>query len=69
MDPLRAVTPNSGAYWNEADIMEPNWEETFWGKDNYQRLKGIKNRYDPNGMFRVWQGIGGTRPETGRVEL
>ena len=69
MQPLRDLTPNSGAYWNEASLDEPNWEKTFWGLANYQRLKEIKNKYDPNGMFRVWQGVGGTRPETGSEEL
>jgi hypothetical protein len=31
--------------------------------DNYPRLKSIKEKYDPNGMFRVWNGVGGLRPE------
>lgn len=64
IQPLREMTPNSGAYWNEADINEPNWEHAFWG-DNYAELKKIKAKYDPNRMFRVWNGVGGTRPETG----
>ena len=64
MQPLRDITPNSGAYWNEADMNEPNWEHTFWG-DNYAALKEIKQKYDPHRMFRVWNGVGGTRPETG----
>ena len=42
MNPLREITPNSGAYWNEADYIEPNWEESFWGADNYAKLKQIK---------------------------
>ena len=63
--PLRDVTPNSGAYWNESDMNEPNWEHTFWGEENYAALKEIKQKYDPNGMFRVWNGVGGLRPETG----
>ena len=56
--------PDSGAYWNESDYYEPNWEQTFWGTENYQRLKTIKEKYDPNGMFRVWNGVGGLRAET-----
>ena len=64
MQPLRDITSNSGAYWNEADMNEPNWEHTFWG-DNYAALKEIKQKYDPHRMFRVWNGVGGTRPETG----
>ena len=65
MNPLREISPNSGAYWNECDYLEPNWEEAFWGADNYARLKTIKEEYDPTGMFRVWNGVGGLRPETG----
>lgn len=26
MDHVRAITPNSGAYWNESALLEPNWE-------------------------------------------
>ena len=36
MQPLRDITPNSGAYWNESDMNEPNWEHTFWGEENYE---------------------------------
>lgn len=36
--------------------------------DNYARLKSIKQTYDPEGMFRVWNGIGGLRPESSSVQ-
>jgi hypothetical protein len=62
------VTPNSGAYWNECDRYEPKWEQSFWGIENYKRLKTIKEKYDPTGMFRVWNGIGGYRAETKTTE-
>ena len=61
---LRAITLDSGAYYNEAAYYEPNWEQSFWGMENYRKLKSIKQKYDPTGMFRVWNGVGGTRPET-----
>ena len=61
---LREITPNSGAYWGEADRYEPNWEQAFWGIENYKKLKAIKEKYDPTGMFRVWNGVGGLRAET-----
>ena len=61
---LRAITPNSGAYLSESNYYEPNWEQSFWGMDNYKKLKSIKQKYDPSGSFRVWNGVGGTRPET-----
>ncbi|KAF9983652.1 hypothetical protein BGZ65_001582 [Modicella reniformis] len=47
---LRDITPGSGAYFNEADLNEPNWQHTFFGA-NYPRLKSIKNQVDPTGMF------------------
>ncbi|KAG0203567.1 hypothetical protein BGX28_004207 [Mortierella sp. GBA30] len=47
---LRDITPESGAYFNEADPNEPNWQENFFGS-NYPRLKGIKDKVDPMGLF------------------
>ncbi|KAI1300858.1 hypothetical protein EDD11_005927 [Mortierella claussenii] len=47
---LRDLTPGSGAYFNEADPNEPNWQTTFFGH-NYARLKAIKNKVDPKGLF------------------
>ncbi|KAF9291710.1 hypothetical protein BGZ68_002734 [Mortierella alpina] len=47
---LRKLTPGSGAYINEADPNEPDWQATFFGK-NYPRLKAIKNKVDPKGLF------------------
>lgn len=48
---------NSGAYSNEADAREPNFQVTFFG-DNYKKLLGIKNKYDPSGLFIVTAGVG-----------
>jgi hypothetical protein len=31
MGALRAATPSGGAYFNEADILEPNWQRSFFG--------------------------------------
>ncbi|KAG0258885.1 hypothetical protein DFQ27_004393 [Actinomortierella ambigua] len=50
MDRLRKLTPGSGAYTNEADPEEPRWQNAFWGK-NYPRLRAIKRKYDPKGLF------------------
>ncbi|KAG0208395.1 hypothetical protein BGX28_000613 [Mortierella sp. GBA30] len=49
-DLLRKITPGSGAYVNEADPSEPNWQLSFFGS-NYSRLKAIKNSVDPHGLF------------------
>ncbi len=50
MDILRAVTPGSGAYVNEADPDEPNWQQSFWGAE-YLRLLAVKRARDPWGVF------------------
>ncbi|MGH9080259.1 MAG: BBE domain-containing protein [Acidimicrobiales bacterium] len=43
---LGSVTPDAGAYVNEADYFQPDWARCFW-RDNYPRLLRIKERYDP----------------------
>ncbi|KAF2855742.1 FAD-binding domain-containing protein [Plenodomus tracheiphilus IPT5] len=57
MGPLREITPGGGAYGNEADIAEPDWQQSFWG-ENYPRLQKIKQKYDPNMLFYVHHGVG-----------
>ncbi|KIW33495.1 uncharacterized protein PV07_00341 [Cladophialophora immunda] len=47
---LRELAPNMGAYVNEADPTEPNWQETFWGS-NYPRLLQLKRYWDPKSVF------------------
>lgn len=47
---LKSLAPESGAYFNEADPYDPNWQYTFWGK-NYPRLRAIKKRVDPDGLL------------------
>ncbi|KAH8889226.1 FAD-binding domain-containing protein [Thozetella sp. PMI_491] len=47
---LRELAPNSGAYVNEADAFDPNWQYDFW-RDNYPRLRAIKQKYDPNSVL------------------
>ncbi|PPQ87559.1 hypothetical protein CVT26_010803, partial [Gymnopilus dilepis] len=51
---LRDITPNSGAYHNEADIHEPNFQQSFWGTQLYNKLLGIKNKYDPKHILDCW---------------
>ncbi|KAI7468106.1 hypothetical protein KC357_g6843 [Hortaea werneckii] len=46
---LRSLAPDSGAYFNEHDPNEPDWQYTLFG-DNYPRLQGLKRRFDPDGM-------------------
>ncbi|KAI9572546.1 hypothetical protein HD554DRAFT_2293303 [Boletus coccyginus] len=51
------ITPDDGAYFNEASLFEINWQETFFGS-HYSTLKGIKDKYDPHRLFVVVEGVG-----------
>lgn len=50
MPQLEAVTAGSGAYGNEGNFRQPDWQEAFLG-ENYGRLLAIKERWDPEGVF------------------
>jgi FAD/FMN-containing dehydrogenase len=54
---LRDATPGGGAYVNEADYFEPDWQRSFWG-DNYGRLLDVKHKYDPDGLFTCHHCVG-----------
>ncbi|KAF2166572.1 hypothetical protein M409DRAFT_66592 [Zasmidium cellare ATCC 36951] len=56
-DPLRAITPE-GAYQNEGDTYEPNPEESFWGKKNYERFLAIKREVDAGNVLTCHQCVG-----------
>jgi Berberine and berberine like len=47
---LKKLQTDSGAYMNEADPTNPEWENDFYGA-NYKRLLRIKNQWDPSGVF------------------
>ena len=47
---LRDLAPDTGAYMNEADPTEPEWQKAFWG-ENYKRLARLKRKWDPRGVF------------------
>lgn len=47
---LRALSPRTGAYFNEADSAEPAWQESFWG-EGYDGLRKVKERVDPGGVL------------------
>ncbi|KAL4062935.1 hypothetical protein J3A83DRAFT_4107888 [Scleroderma citrinum] len=54
---MKTIAPNSGSYFNEADVYESNYEESFWG-ENYPALLKIKQKYDPNGLLDCWRCVG-----------
>ena len=47
---IEKVTPNAGAYINEADFQQPDWQNVFFGS-NYPKLLEVKKKYDPKGIF------------------
>ncbi|KAJ7289381.1 FAD-binding domain-containing protein [Mycena rebaudengoi] len=51
---------NAGAYSNEADVLEANFQTTFFGP-NYAKLSAIKAKYDPKDLFIVGAGVGSER--------
>lgn len=57
MAELKRIAPNSGSYLSESDFFETNWQESFWGS-NYTRLRRVKTKYDPDGLFFVHHGVG-----------
>ncbi|PWY69701.1 FAD binding domain-containing protein [Aspergillus heteromorphus CBS 117.55] len=57
LDPLKALSPGGGAYFNEAHFEEPDWQETYFGSF-YDRLLKVKNDYDPTHLFDCWRCVG-----------
>jgi FAD/FMN-containing dehydrogenase len=57
MRALRACAPQTGAYVNECDYFQSDWQRAFWGL-HYERLLRVKRRYDPAGLFTVHHGVG-----------
>jgi hypothetical protein len=51
---------DSAAYSSEADVLEENFAQTFFG-DNYARLSKIKKAVDPKDLFIVSAGVGSER--------
>lgn len=54
---LEAVTPGSGAYMNEADFRQPNFQDVFFGA-NYPTLLAVKKKWDPKSFFYATKGVG-----------
>ncbi len=54
---LRRVAPHGGSYVSESNYFLRNWQRAFWGS-NYGRLRTVKKKYDPEGLFFVHHGVG-----------
>ena len=57
MPKIEEATPDGGAYLNEANFEQPDWQRVFYGT-NYPRLKDIKNTVDPLGVFYARTAVG-----------
>jgi FAD/FMN-containing dehydrogenase len=57
MDEIRKLLPRVGSYVWETDFFQPNWQGAFWG-ENYARLRAVKDKYDPEGLFFLHHGVG-----------
>jgi len=47
---LKDISPGSGGYLNEGDLMDPEFAQSFYGS-NYDRLVEIKKKVDPKDLF------------------
>lgn len=54
---MEALTPGMGTYLNEADGFDPQWKKNWFG-ENYNWLKSVKDKYDPEGVFWCWRCVG-----------
>jgi FAD/FMN-containing dehydrogenase len=57
MNEIRKLLPRVGSYVWETDYFQANWQDAFWG-ENYPRLRAIKQKYDPEGLFFLHHGVG-----------
>ena len=57
MNAIRKLLPRVGSYVWETDFFQPNWQDAFWG-ENYARLRAVKDKYDPDGLFFLHHGVG-----------
>ncbi len=54
---LRKIVRRPDSYVSESNYFNENWPQAFWGS-NYHRLRDVKAKYDPDGLFFVHHGIG-----------
>jgi hypothetical protein len=63
LQPWRDIAPVSeggGTYLNEASVIEPDWQESFYG-GYYPRLSAIKQKWDPRDVFYATTAVGSER--------
>ncbi|KAL1606857.1 hypothetical protein SLS60_004266 [Paraconiothyrium brasiliense] len=60
MQRWRDISPGAGSYLAEADRLEPNFGQAFWG-DKYPRLLELKAKLDPHDVFFAHTTVGSER--------
>ncbi|KAH6616600.1 FAD/FMN-containing isoamyl alcohol oxidase-like protein MreA [Boeremia exigua] len=60
MQRWRDISPGAGSYLAEADRLEPDFGQAFWG-DKYPRLLELKSKLDPKDVFFATTGVGSER--------
>ncbi|KAF2636417.1 FAD binding domain-containing protein [Massarina eburnea CBS 473.64] len=60
MQRWRDISPGAGSYLAEADRMEPNFGQAFWGT-KYPRLLELKSKLDPYDVFFATTSVGSER--------
>ncbi len=58
MRELKRAAPDAGSYVSESNFFEPAWQRSFWGDEHHARLRAVKSKYDPEGLFFVHHGVG-----------
>jgi FAD/FMN-containing dehydrogenase len=54
---LRKLVPKPGSYVAESNYFIEDWQDAYWGR-NYAKLRRVKAKYDPDGLFIVHHGVG-----------
>lgn len=57
---LKDISPGAGGYGNEGDLMDPEFQQSFYGS-NYERLTEIKRKVDPKDVFWAPTAVGSER--------
>ena len=56
-DALRQLAPQAGSYLSESNYFNAHWQQAYFGA-HYPRLRAVKKKYDPQGLFIVRNGVG-----------
>jgi FAD/FMN-containing dehydrogenase len=54
---LRELAPQAGSYVSESNYFNAHWQQAYFGS-HYPRLAALKKKYDPEGLFFVYHGVG-----------